>query len=197
MLYQPNFINGTFLGLNIMQNERNAKRRKPMEKATIMLVDDEEFVISSIKRSLRKEGYQFLGYMDASRALEALNSIEVDVIISDQRMPGMTGMEFLIQARKLYPNTIRVLLTGHSDMEVAIKAINEGKLYRFLTKPWEENELKVTILNALKLRRILTENRKLIEQVQEQQDYIQTLEHKYPGISKINRDSTGAIILED
>ena len=168
-----------------------------MEQATIMLVDDEEFVVNSIKRSLRKEGYQFLGYTDASKALEALKSVEVDVIISDQRMPGMTGMEFLIQSRKLYPNTIRILLTGHSDMEVAIKAINEGKLYRFLTKPWDDNELKITILNALKLRRILTENRKLIEQVQEQQDYISTIERKYPGISKVNRDSTGAIILED
>lgn len=168
-----------------------------MINGTIMLVDDEEFVISSIKRSLRREGYEIIGYTDAGRALEALQAIEVDVIISDQRMPGMGGMEFLIQARKLYPNTIRILLTGHSDMEVAIKAINEGKLYRFLTKPWNDNELKVTILNALKLRRIMVENRKLVSQVQEQQGYIQSLENKYPGISKVKRDNTGAIILED
>jgi two-component system, probable response regulator PhcQ len=168
-----------------------------MEQATIMLVDDEEFVISSIKRSLRKEEYKIIGFTDAGRALEALKSLEVDVIISDQRMPGLSGMEFLIQTRKLYPNTIRILLTGHSDIEVAISAINEGKLYRFLTKPWDDAELKVTILNSLKLRRILVENRKLLLQLQEHQDYIQALEHKYPGISRIKRDNTGAIILED
>lgn len=168
-----------------------------MTNGTIMLVDDEEYVINSIKRSLRREGYQIISHTDARQALEMIKAVEVDLIISDQRMPGMTGMEFLIESRKLYPATIRILLTGHSDMEVAIKAINEGKLYRFLTKPWDDNELKVTILNAMKLRRILVENRKLIAQVQKQQSYIESLESKYPGISQVKRDATGAIILED
>jgi len=168
-----------------------------MSKGTIVLVDDEENVINSIRRSLRKEGYQILGYTDARQALEALKSMEVDLIISDQRMPGMNGMDFLIAAKKLCPNTIRILLTGYSDMEVAIKAINEGKLYRFLSKPWDDTELKVTILNAMKLRKILVENRNLIAQVQKQQDYIQSLEARYPGISQVKRDSTGAIIVED
>jgi DNA-binding NtrC family response regulator len=197
MMCQQNFKDGTFLGLNNKQNVSNAKRRKQMEKATIMLVDDEELVIKSIKRSLWKEGYQFLEYTDASQALEALKSVEVDVIISDQRMPGMNGMEFLIQARKLYPNTVRILLTGYSDIGVAIEAINEGRLYRYLSKPWDDAELKSTILNSLKLRKIIVENRKLTEQIQEPQDYIPALEHKPPVISKIKHDNTGAIILED
>jgi len=168
-----------------------------MSKGTVMLVDDEENVINSLRRVLRKEGYQILGYTDAHKALEALKSSEVDVIISDQRMPGMSGMDFLIQTKKLYPSTIRILLTGYSDMTVAIAAINEGKLYRFLTKPWDDSELKITLLNAIKIRRVLVENRKLMEQIHEQQDYIQSLEHRYPGISVVKRDHTGAIILED
>jgi len=168
-----------------------------MTEGTIMLVDDEEYVVNALKRSLRREGYNTIGFTDARQALEALQTEDVDVIISDQRMPGMTGMEFLIQARKLYPNVIRILLTGHSDMEVAITAINEGKLYRFLTKPWDDRELKITLLNAMKLRKVIVENKKLVEQIQEQQSYIQSLEAKYPGISKVKRDKTGAIILED
>ena len=168
-----------------------------MSNGTIFLVDDEENVINSIKRSLRRENYQIIGFTDATQALAALKSTEVDLIISDQRMPAMNGMDFLIEAKKLCPNTIRILLTGYSDMQVAIKAINEGKLYRFLTKPWDDNELKVTILNAMKLRKILVENRKLVAQVQKQQDYIQSLEIRHPGISKVKRDPTGAIILED
>jgi len=168
-----------------------------MSKGTILLVDDEENVINSIRRSLRKEGYQILSCTNARQALELLQTEDVDLIISDQRMPGMSGMDFLIQAKKLRPHTIRILLTGYSDMEVAIKAINEGKLFRFLSKPWDDTELKVTILNAMKLRKILIENRNLMAQVQKQQDYIQSLEARYPGISQVKRDRTGAIILED
>lgn len=168
-----------------------------MERGTIMIVDDEEYVINSLKRALRKEGYRIWGFRDARQALEFLKEQEVDLIISDQRMPGMTGIEFLIQARKLCPRTIRILLTGYSDMEVAIAAINEGKLYRFLTKPWNDDELKITLLNAMKLRNLMLENQKLMAQLKEQHNYLQTLESQYPGISKVKRDKTGAIILED
>jgi two-component system probable response regulator PhcQ len=168
-----------------------------MAKGTIILVDDEEYVINSLRRSLRKEGYQILGYLDAKQALAELDEAKPDVIISDQRMPGMSGMDFLIEVRMRHPDIIRILLTGHADMEVAIAAVNEGKLYRFLTKPWNDEELKVTILNALRLRKLAMENKKLIAQLKRQQDYIQSLEARYPGISEVRRDENGAIILED
>ncbi len=168
-----------------------------MAKGTIMLVDDEEYVINSLRRSLRREGYRIIGYVDAKQALEDLKEENVDVIISDQRMPGMSGMDFLIEVRKRHPDIIRILLTGHADMEVAISAINEGKLYRFLTKPWNDEELKVTILNALRLRNLAVENKRLLGKVKGQQDYIQSLEARYPGISEVKRDKNGTIILED
>jgi two-component system probable response regulator PhcQ len=170
-----------------------------MEKGTIMLVDDEEYVVNSLRRSLKREGYRILGYVDARQALEDLQEhhAEVDVIISDQRMPGMSGMEFLIKVRKKYPDIARILLTGHADMDVAIQAVNEGKLYRFLTKPWNDDELKVTLLNALRMRRLAGENKKLLTKIYQQQDYINSLETKYPGITQVKRDEDGAIILEE
>ena len=112
-------------------------------------------------------------------------------------MPGMTGIEFLIKARKLYPDVVRVLLTGYADMDVAIKAVNQGKLFRFLTKPWKDEELKLTIQNALQLKGLLDRNRELIAQVREQENYIDSLKARHPGIDQVRRDQSGAILIDE
>ena len=175
-----------------------------MAKRKIMLVDDEEFVLNSLTRSLRREGYELVNFLGAEQALAYLRGSPqergapgVDVIISDHRMPSMTGIEFLIKVRKLYPDIVRILLTGYADMEVAIRAVNEGKLYRFLTKPWKPEELKVTLLNALQMRDLMERNKKLLNTIKQQEDYIQSLESRHPGIGQVNRDESGAIIIDE
>jgi DNA-binding NtrC family response regulator len=168
-----------------------------MGKKKIMLVDDEVNVLNSLTRSLRREGYELISFIGAAPAFEYLESNSVDVIVSDHRMPSVTGLEFLIKVRKKHPDIIRILLTGYADMEVAIRAVNEGKLYRFLTKPWKDEELKVILKNALQLRGLLVRNNKLLKKIKQQEDHIRSLESRHPGIGSVERDEFGAIIIDD
>jgi two-component system probable response regulator PhcQ len=101
----------------------------------VLFVDDEPHVTESLKRALRKEPYEVLSANSADEALEVLARQPVDVVISDEKMPGMQGSEFLAVVCKQYPETIRIIMTGHGSIEAAIRAINEGEIYRFLTKP--------------------------------------------------------------
>jgi DNA-binding NtrC family response regulator len=168
-----------------------------MAKGRIMLVDDEENVLNALTRCLRREDYELWSFPGPPEALKYLEDNQVDVIVSDHRMPGMTGLEFLIKARKLYPEVVRILLTGHADMDVAIRAVNEGKLYRFLTKPWNDEELKVTLVNAIELKQLLDRNRALLAKIKKQEDCIKTLRRKHPDIDRVKRDRTGAIIIDE
>src|SRR6185369_3349926 len=105
---------------------------------TVLLVDDEENMISSLKRLLRREGYRILSAGGGSEGLEILANNRVDVIVSDQRMPQMTGVEFLRRVKTLYPDTVRIVLSGYTELQSITDAINEGAIYKFLTKPWDD-----------------------------------------------------------
>ncbi|MBU3914508.1 response regulator [bacterium] len=120
--------------------------KKPIQ---ILLVDDEKHVISAITRSLFDEDYEIHAATDGKKGLEILDNQKIDVIISDQRMPGMTGVEFLKRAREKHPTAVRIMLSGYADINAALDAINEAGIYKFLVKPWDETELKQTIKKAL------------------------------------------------
>jgi response regulator RpfG family c-di-GMP phosphodiesterase len=168
-----------------------------MEAIKIVLVDDEELVLAALRRTLRRDNYEVIAFTAPEQALQFLETNPADIIISDHRMPTMSGLDFLIKVRKLHPETVRILLTGYADVEVAIRAINEGKLFRFLTKPWKDEELKATLLSASQLRRLTRRNRELADAIKRQDDYIQSLEAAHPGIGSVRRDATGAILLEE
>ena len=110
---------------------------------TLLLVDDEENILSALKRLLRRDGYHIVTALRRGRRPAAhWPRHEVDVIISDQRMPGMTGVEFLRRAKELYPDTIRMVLSGYTELQSIIDAVNEGAIYKFLTKPWDDERLR-------------------------------------------------------
>ncbi len=115
----------------------------------VMIVDDEDLVRNALKRSLRKENYKLLAAGSAQQALEILKQEKIDLIISDHLMPGMTGLEFLKLVKAKYPEIIRIILTGHADLDLVISAVNEEVVYHFLTKPWSDEELKLSIRLAL------------------------------------------------
>jgi len=163
----------------------------------VLFVDDEPHVTESLKRTLRKEPYEVLSANSAKDALQILARSPVDVVISDEKMPGMQGSEFLAVVCKQYPETIRIILTGHGSMEAAIRAINEGEIYRFLTKPCNEVDLAVTIRQALQLKDLTGVSRRLLEKNKRQSSILQELEKEHPGITKVKRTSTDAIILDD
>ena len=109
----------------------------------------------------------------------------------------MTGLEFLKLVRDRHPDTVRLMLTGHADMQTAINAINQGEIYRFLTKPWDDTELKVTLYLAFEQLELERENRGLLATVRRQHELIKSLEHDHPGIGHLVRDADGAILIDE
>jgi FixJ family two-component response regulator len=128
---------------------------------TILLVDDEANILSALTRLLRPLGYNILRAGGGKEGLEVLAQHEVGVIVSDQRMPEMTGVEFLRKAHELYPDTVRIVLSGYTDLNSVTDAINHGAIYKFLTKPWEDDLLRANIEEAFQRYEMKRENYRL------------------------------------
>jgi len=139
----------------------------PLPERTLLLVDDEDAILSSLRRLFRRDGYHILTATSGAQGLALLAEQAVDVIISDQRMPGMTGIEFLREARRLYPDTVRITLSGYTDLQSIIEAVNEGAVYKFLTKPWDDDLLRDHVAQAFALSELAAENCRLGEAVQQ------------------------------
>lgn len=120
------------------------------EPIRILFVDDEERILRSLAMQFRRE-YEVLTESDPRRALERLKSERVQIIVSDQRMPQMSGAELLAQAREIVPDTLRILLTGYSDLDAAVEALNSGGIFRYLTKPWGQQEMAFTLRQAAQI----------------------------------------------
>ena len=163
----------------------------------VLIVDDEPIITDMLKDVLSSEPYRILSAASAEEALDLLAQDQVDVLISDEKMPGMTGTEFLALARHKYPDTLRMILTGHASLESAIRAINEGEIYRFFTKPCNVFDLAITIRQALQQKDLMRESRRLLTMVKRQSAVIESLEKQYPGITKVRKDAKGEVILED
>lgn len=141
-------------------------RTRTRRARTLLLVDDEENILAALKRLLRRDGYHILTANGAQQALQVLAEHEVDVIVSDQRMPGMTGVELLRHAKELYPETVRIVLSGYTELQSILDAVNEGSIYRFLTKPWDDDRLRAHVAEAFKHKAMDDENRRLTRQVE-------------------------------
>jgi len=137
---------------------------------TLLLVDDEPNIVSSLKRTLRREGYSILTANSAEEGLNLLVDNKVGVIISDQRMPQMTGVDFLRKVKALYPKTLRIVLSGYTELESVTSAINEGAIYKFLTKPWDDEQLRDNIRVAFEHHEMEQENQRLTRELQHSND---------------------------
>jgi len=135
--------------------------REQKKVRRLLLVDDEPNVLSSLKRLLRPDGYEIISAASGPEGLTLLEQHSVDIIVADQRMPGMSGVEFLRKAKTLYPHTIRIVLSGHTELQSVTDAINEGAVYRFLTKPWDDDQLRGFIEQAFRHKELADENEQL------------------------------------
>lgn len=128
---------------------------------TLLLLDDEANILRALKRVLRRDGYRILTTTSAKEAFELLATEEVQVIVSDQRMPEMSGTEFLSRAKELYPETVQIVLSGYTDLKTVTEAINESAIYKFLTKPWDDGELRLVVQQAFRqsARQMVRKNR--------------------------------------
>jgi DNA-binding NtrC family response regulator len=168
-----------------------------MDTKSLLIVDDEENVRRAVARALRGEGYDLRFAASAKEALKLLEEAPADMVLSDHMMPAMTGLELMAEVRKQFPDTLRIILTGYADLEMAISAINDGEIYRFLTKPWDQVELQVTVRLGFDRLMLERENRRLLATVKRQSDFIRALEVEHPGISEVQRDGVGAVVIDD
>ena len=167
-----------------------------MEKSKLLLVDDEPNLTSALVRSLDRKQFEIFTADSASQGLLILAGHDIDGVVSDERMPGMTGSQFLSEVRKQWPNTIRMILSGQADLEAAVRAINEGEVYRFLLKPCHPQELQMTILQGLQHKKLVAQSRKLLMEHQKNMNLLEALEKDNPGITKVEMDDDGVIDME-
>ena len=133
----------------------------------LLLVDDEENILRALKRALRRGGYTILTAGSGPDGLKILQQHEVGVIVSDQRMPGMIGAEFLSRARAIRPDSVRIMLSGYTELHSVTEAINQGAIYKFLTKPWEDELLQANIDEAFEYYELRRKNEQLAGQLAE------------------------------
>jgi len=160
---------------------------------TILLVDDEPHVLSALTRVLRNTGYQVLAAGSGSQALSIMETTKIKVIVSDEKMEGMQGSELLAEARRRFPHTLRILLSGHTTPEMAMRAVNEGGIYRFLAKPCDDAMLRSTLSAAIDKYNSDSEKYRLAEELRKAEKSLQTtLDGLVSHIALL--DANGAIL---
>lgn len=146
----------------------------PKDKIRVLYIDDEEHNLTSFKASFRRD-FKIYTANSANEARKILEDQDVHIIITDQRMPDETGVEFLSSILDIYPEPIRMLLTGYTDIEAVIDSINKGQVYKYITKPWNEHELKVNIENAYEVFSLRRENKELLDKLKKANQQLEFL----------------------
>lgn len=172
---------------------------------TLAFVDDEINILYSIKRLLRKKEWTLLTFVTPEEALAELKGrSDIDIIVSDYRMPGMNGVEMLKLMKHDCPDALRIILSGHADLQGILEAVNQAEIYRFITKPWIDEDFIITLENAIQYHALAQENLRLSLMVRQQQGRInkqlselKRLESESPGITKVQWDDDGRIDISD
>jgi DNA-binding NtrC family response regulator len=167
------------------------------DTATILVVDDEPAVRSALNRLLTGERYRVVEAGSVAEAMRVLGTTGIDLVITDYSMPDCTGLDLLVKMKARYPHIVRVIITGKADLHTVIAAVNDGHVYRFVLKPWDNEDLCLSVRLALEQAALLSENRKLLGRLQEQEDVLRKLAKQHPGLMTVERDADGAIVLED
>jgi len=160
----------------------------------ILFVDDEPNVLKAMRRIFRQENYQLLTAESGTEALKLIEQNQpVHVVVSDHRMPAMTGTDLLKQVKAKYPQTIRIMLTGYADTDAVMGAINEGAVYKFITKPWNDDDLRLTVSLAIEQYDLIRENTSLKKQAASQKKEIKRLSR----FVNTHRSQLGTFLLND
>lgn len=139
----------------------------PTEPHTLLFVDDEESILNSLRRLFYKAPHRILATASAQKALRLVETEPVALVISDHRMPEMEGTKLLSRIREIKPDAVRIMLTGYADMHAAHEAINESQVYRFIAKPWNDDDLRLTVREALRRYDLMKLNRELTDSVKQ------------------------------
>jgi DNA-binding NtrC family response regulator len=173
-------------------------QRMSEQKPLIVCVDDDESMVAAVSRTLRREGtYEVRSTLSCRQALEWIQNEQVAVVVSDYEMPEMTGAQLTGIAKRLRPETVRILLTGRRTLDTAIDGINQGEIFRFLGKPFEDKQLRQAVKDGV------ARNAELLalsgdRQRRERREALnQALELEYPGISNVERDGDTYVVTDD
>lgn len=160
--------------MSLKNNSENTQpediEKQKAKSTTLLFVDDERNILSSLKRLFRPLNYRIFLANSGAEGLEIMNNEQVDLVISDMRMPEMDGAEFLEKVSTTWPDTVRLLLTGYADMSSTIAAINKGKITQYISKPWDDNDIKITVQQALKFKLLEAERDELLEITRKQNE---------------------------
>jgi two-component system NtrC family sensor kinase len=148
------------------------------EEIKILCVDDEQNVLNALRRLFLDEPYTILTAVSGQEGLKTLEQENAQVVISDYRMPGMNGVEFLREVRKKWPYTVRIVLSGYADAAAVVSAINEGQIYKFIPKPWNDDELKVTVSNAVERYSLYKKNLELTHELERKNEELMKLNNE-------------------
>lgn len=164
----------------------------------VLLVDDEVGVLQAVKRIFsRSQLVELMTVADPFAAMEIVAAEEIALVISDQKMPGMTGLELLAWVNANHPGIVKIIMTGDTDIQTAVQAINEIGVYKFIRKPWNNDDLYWTVVRALEMVRMQRKNQELQAELNKKEQYLQRYERLYPGITNIERDADGAIVIDE
>lgn len=165
---------------------------------TVLAVDDDAKTLRSLRRVFADHRrISLVACEDPMKALRIATDEEIDLVIVDQQMPSMTGTELLGRLVERKPEILSIVLTGYSDVEVILKAINDLGVYKFILKPWKNEDLYWTVVRALEMKEAVENNSRLRRELREREACLTRLEHRYPGISKVERDKSGAVVIDD
>jgi len=135
-----------------------------MKENTLLIVDDEQFILNCLRRVFKDEPFGVIATNNEEEAFKALEGNPIKVVISDYRMPKISGTDFLCKVKEQYPNSVRILLTGYSDIKIAEEAINKGEVFRFVKKPWDDQALRTIVQESIKKFDLAAEDRKRLNQ---------------------------------
>jgi len=164
----------------------------------VLLVDDETAVLHAVKRIFgRSRLVELLTVEDPFAAMKLVTAGGIALVISDQQMPGMTGLEFLAWVNANHPEIVKIIMTGDTNIQTAVQAINDIGVYKFIRKPWNNDDLYWTVVRALEMARMQRKNLELQAELNEKDQCLQRYERLYPGITSVERDTDGAIVIDE
>jgi DNA-binding NtrC family response regulator len=158
-----------------------------MNEYTVLFVDDEPNILNALTRLFRGDHLRILTATNGDDALNLVRDGGIHVVVTDNIMPGMSGVELARKIKEHSPETLRIILSGHSDMDSVLKAINQGEAFRFVMKPWHDMDLKATVSLAMAQYRLTEQNRELISEIQSQRLLLHRLQKRYPDIYALLR----------
>lgn len=165
-------------------------------RAKVLFVDDEPAILEGVRQTLRRHPYEILTANSVPEALKLLEHTTVQVVVSDERMPGMQGSEFLAMVCRMYPDTMRIILSGQATLEAAVRAVNEGEIFRFLLKPCHPTDLAQTIQAALEFGELRRQTSRLLAETRQRGQLLKELERSHPGITGFDRREDGAFEID-